>query len=190
MDYQQPPNQPYGNQPFPNQPPQNQPIQNQPQPNIPKKTSLLAILSLIFSILGLIILGFGVVGIVLAILAKKQISKNPNIGGGGLAKAGLIIGIIGVVLFILILAFGLALTGIRNSFIRTTSTLEDISSDIEKELTLSCCEDCVDKASELEITDNTILCTDLDISETCISFFTDIIPYSINECSTFIAENS
>jgi hypothetical protein len=77
-----------------------------PMPMSPP-TSPLAIVSLVASILGLIgilpLIG-SVVGVVLGHIALNQIKARPNaVGGSGLAKAGLIIGYIGIALMVLVI---------------------------------------------------------------------------------------
>lgn len=67
-------------------------------PPSPQKTNVLAILGLIFGI----IIPFQIVGIILSIIALVQIKKNPNQKGKGLAMAGLIIGCVLIILFIVL----------------------------------------------------------------------------------------
>jgi hypothetical protein len=74
-----------------------------PTPLVPvKKTEQLAVLSLIFSILGLcgFCCGFfmmgGVAGIVCGHIALSRIKSNPNLEGHGLAMAGMVIGYLAV----------------------------------------------------------------------------------------------
>jgi len=74
-----------------------------PTPLIPvKKTEQLAVLSLIFSILGLcgFCCGFfmmgGVAGIICGHIALSRIKSNPNLEGHGLATAGMVIGYLAV----------------------------------------------------------------------------------------------
>lgn len=73
-------------------------------PPAPPKTSGLAIASLALSVTSLLIgpLGF-IPGIICGHIAKAKIAKNPNLGGKGLALAGMIIGYIFAGLFILII---------------------------------------------------------------------------------------
>ena len=67
-----------------------------------KKTEQLAVLSLIFSILGLcgFCCGFfmmgGVAGIICGHIALSRIKSNPNLEGHGLAMAGMVIGYLAV----------------------------------------------------------------------------------------------
>ncbi|RLP83827.1 DUF4190 domain-containing protein [Mycetocola lacteus] len=77
----------------------------------PQKTSVMAILALIFGIL------VAPVGIVLGHIALKQL-KTSGEGGEGLAKAGLIIGYIFFALWILINIIGviMALAGASSSY--------------------------------------------------------------------------
>ncbi|WP_225752794.1 DUF4190 domain-containing protein [Actinotalea sp. Marseille-Q4924] len=106
----QPSDQPYGSQPpAGGQQPYQQPYAQQPYggqygggyPTAPK-TNTMAIVSLISSILGFTavpILG-SIVGIITGHMAVRQIRETGE-GGAGLAKAGLIIGYITIVLAIL-----------------------------------------------------------------------------------------
>jgi len=75
-----------------------------------KKTSGLAIGSLVCSLVGLLVAGMalGIVAICLSIAAKNRMKTYPNEGGKGMATAGLVIGIIDV-------AFALLWTVIRVS---------------------------------------------------------------------------
>jgi uncharacterized protein YneF (UPF0154 family) len=187
-------NQPYGNQPAQNPQYSNQPP-NQPQQNIPnKETSIIAILSLIFSILGIIVFLWGlfsIVGIVLAIIAMKKIQRNPNISGKGLAKAGLIVGIAGIVIrVLLIFLLGMFLFSTNKVFQNTKENLEGISADIQRQITEECCNECVDNSIMQSITNKENLCKDLDISKACVDFFTDIDSYSINECYIYLGRSS
>ena len=80
-------------------------IYHGPKANAPGATS-----SLVFGILGIFICGliFGVLAIVKSQEAKGIIATDPRYGGSGLATAGLILGIIGIVghLLVLMLRFG------------------------------------------------------------------------------------
>jgi hypothetical protein len=71
------------------------------------KTSGLAIASLICSIGSFCIIPFGFIpGIICGHMAMKRLAQTPSLRGAGLAKAGLIIGYVGLVLFIVaIVAF-------------------------------------------------------------------------------------
>ncbi|MGB2738619.1 MAG: DUF4190 domain-containing protein, partial [Candidatus Nanopelagicales bacterium] len=65
----------------------------------------LAIASLVVSIVGLICCNFlivSIVGVVLGFIAKNQIAKTGQ-RGGGMAMAGIIIGIVGIVIGIVLL---------------------------------------------------------------------------------------
>ena len=73
----------------------------------PKRLSTLALLSFIFGVLSIFILGlpFGVAAVVLGILGIVQIEKNPSMyKGKGFAIIGLIIGIIAVVVMLIYLS--------------------------------------------------------------------------------------
>ena len=66
-----------------------------------------AVASLVLGILGLIFCPIicSVVAIILGQQAKQQIARDPNLGGAGLAQAGYIMGIVGLALYGIILAF-------------------------------------------------------------------------------------
>jgi Domain of unknown function (DUF4190) len=67
------------------------------------KTSGLAIASLICSIGNFLIIPLGFIpGIICGHLAMKQLAREPVLKGRGLAKAGLIIGYVGLVLFVVV----------------------------------------------------------------------------------------
>ncbi len=127
-DGQQPEQQPYGQQPYgqqpqPEQPYQQpgyqQPYQQQPyqqaypgqyaQPGYgyaPRGTNSLAIVSLVASISNFIILPLigAIVGVITGTMAKNQIAQTGE-EGEGLAKAGVIIGWIGIGLTVIGLGF-------------------------------------------------------------------------------------
>jgi hypothetical protein len=66
------------------------------------RTEPLAIWSLVLSIVGLLCCGFivAVPGIVCGHLAISKIRKEPNLGGTGLAVAGLVIGYVGIAVWV------------------------------------------------------------------------------------------
>lgn len=76
-----------------------------------KRTDGMSIASLVCGIVGLvfmfipIIYGVGIIpsilGIIFGNISKKKIRQNPNLEGYGMAKAGFICGIIGVVLSVI-----------------------------------------------------------------------------------------
>jgi len=78
-----------------------------PPPSAGKKTSAWAVASLILGIAGFVVLPFisAILAIVFAGVAKSEIKRTKGqIGGSGLSTAGLVLGIIGVVLPIVIVA--------------------------------------------------------------------------------------
>ena len=75
-------------------------------------TNGLAIASLVLGILWLFWLG-SLVGLILGVVALKQI-KSRNQGGRGIAIAGVVLGIVGLVLFVVVLIAG-ASTGSSGS---------------------------------------------------------------------------
>jgi hypothetical protein len=90
---------------LPLRPPPAQPIAPQ-QP----KTSGLAIASLVCSAGSFIIIPFGFIpGIICGHLALKQLTREPGLRGRGLAKAGLILGYLAVVLCLVVVVVALAL---------------------------------------------------------------------------------
>lgn len=70
-----------------------------------------ATLALVFGILGLIVFAivFGPLAIWQASKARKAIQENPELGGGGRATAGLVLGILGIVFWIVGLVVSLAM---------------------------------------------------------------------------------
>ncbi len=74
-------------------------IYHGPTVNAPGATA-----ALVYGLIGLLICGivFGILAIVKAREAKNAISYNPRYGGGGMATAGLVLGIIDLVLWALI----------------------------------------------------------------------------------------
>lgn len=62
-----------------------------------------AIASLVCAIIGIFILGIilGPIAIALSVGARRRIQEDPNLGGNGIATAGLVIGIVETVLSVL-----------------------------------------------------------------------------------------
>ncbi len=73
----------------------------------PKTNAPGAVQSLVFGILGLLVCGivFGPLAIVKSTSAKNEIAMNPMYGGGGLATAGLVLGILDLCAFVILLMF-------------------------------------------------------------------------------------
>jgi Domain of unknown function (DUF4190) len=69
------------------------------------RTSGKAIASLVLGIVSLFLFGViaGVLAIVFGVQARKETQRDPTVGGRGLATAGMILGIIGVVLWAIII---------------------------------------------------------------------------------------
>jgi ABC-type phosphate transport system permease subunit len=92
--------------PGPTTPPEpTRPIPGGPQPTAPG-----AVATLVYGILALFICGplFGTIAIVKANKVKRFIAENPQYGGEGYATAGLVLGIVALVLFALVVLFQLA----------------------------------------------------------------------------------
>ena len=77
----------------------------------PTRTEGFAIASLVCGIVGFF--GVPIVGSILAIVfasaARKRIAQDPDLGGGDLARAGMIIGWIGLILAIVVVVFAIVL---------------------------------------------------------------------------------
>lgn len=103
MSYNEPPN--YGTPPPP--PPGGyggQPYGGQPNGGQPQQTSVMAIISLVTGILGILCCTwfvFSIAAAVLGFLGKKEIDQGKKTGKG-LAMAGLILGIAGIVLGVIV----------------------------------------------------------------------------------------
>ena len=115
MAYQPPQNPQQGQyQPYPQQPYQQQPYQQQSGPG--GGTDGMATGSLVTGIVGLVLFWFPIVGVVLSILAtifghvgKRRIDRSGGVRGGrGMAIAGLIMGWIGIGLFVLFVILAIA----------------------------------------------------------------------------------
>ena len=67
-----------------------------------------AIASLVTGILGLLVAGIilGLVAIVLGVMARRDIEREPGLGGRGMATTGIVLGAIGLVLAVILLAVG------------------------------------------------------------------------------------
>jgi Domain of unknown function (DUF4190) len=89
-----------------------------------KRTSGLSISAMILGILGLVFvwapfLGFvlGILGIIFGGIGMGQTRRDLNLGGRGMAIAGLVCGIIGVAIWIILVAlFGIALVFSSNTY--------------------------------------------------------------------------
>jgi hypothetical protein len=69
------------------------------------RTNALAVISLVSSLIGWIICVGSIAGIVMGVIALNQIRRNPQ-AGRGLAIAGIIAGIVGVMLWLILLIIG------------------------------------------------------------------------------------
>ena len=88
-----------------------------------KSTSGLSVSAMILGIVGLVFIwapffGFicSLLGIIFGGIGMSQTKKNPNLSGRGMAVAGLVCGIIGVVIWV-ILAAAIGLLGVFSSAI-------------------------------------------------------------------------
>lgn len=77
-----------------------------------QRTSGLAIASMVCGILSLVffwvpLFGFllGIIAIIFGAVAIRQIGREPNLGGRGMAIAGLVCGIVGVVGWVIFIAW-------------------------------------------------------------------------------------
>jgi hypothetical protein len=89
------------------------PPRAEPAPVGPRKTSGLALASVICSAGSFILIPFGFIpGIICGHMARKRLAHEPLLGGAGLAKAGLILGYVALGLYLagalLVLAFGIS----------------------------------------------------------------------------------
>jgi hypothetical protein len=77
------------------------------RPGVQQQTPGNAVASLVLGILGLVLCPIicSVIAIVLGRQAKEQIERDPNLTGSGLATAGYIMGIVGLAIYGLLLAF-------------------------------------------------------------------------------------
>ena len=82
----------------------------QPGPMTTASTNGMAITGLIFSAMSLVCCcigpAFAVLGIVFSVIGLSQLKNNPNQGGRSLAIAGIVIGAVGLLEFVLLLFFG------------------------------------------------------------------------------------
>jgi hypothetical protein len=107
MSYQPPPPNPPGRETGnPYQSPHAPPAQSPYLPSTPRRTSTMAVLSLVMSCLVLMLGPLGSIpGIVLGHLALGEIRRDGSVEGRGLAIAGLVIGYVGLLLFIAYIGF-------------------------------------------------------------------------------------
>lgn len=72
----------------------------------------MAILSICFSVGGLIFGPLAILGVVFGHIAKSRMRNSPEIGGGGLATAGLIVGYVLIALWLIgVVFFGVFFLG-------------------------------------------------------------------------------
>lgn len=73
---------------------------NAPPPDAGGRSSGKATLSLIFGMLGIVILPmvFSILAVALGVMAKREIRSTPDLRGNGRATAGIVIGAVGVAL--------------------------------------------------------------------------------------------
>ena len=101
---------------------------NAPNPT-PRTTNTLAVLSLVFGLLGMVggIPSAGVINlaaIVMGHMARSQIRQNPSEDGAGMALAGLIMGYIGLLIVPLVILAVIAILMILNSITFTDAINE------------------------------------------------------------------
>ena len=75
------------------------------QPAVAQHTSGMAIASLVFGIIG-----GSLFAIIFGAVALGQIGKNPNLSGKGLAIAGIILGVLWMIILVIIIAAGVLTT--------------------------------------------------------------------------------
>ena len=73
--------------------------------SVKKKTSPMAITSLVLGIIGVIFNVMGILAIIFGAIALSQIGRDKELGGRNLAIAGLVLGIIVVLFWVIILVF-------------------------------------------------------------------------------------
>jgi hypothetical protein len=71
----------------------------------PKVNAPGAVASMVYGLVGLFLFGviLGCVAIAKASSAKREIANNPTYGGGGYATAGVVLGIVDIVVFVMLL---------------------------------------------------------------------------------------
>lgn len=81
-----------------------------------QKTNTLAIIGLVLSLSPLIGIGAfwgSIAGIILGVMARKQIEESAGVEGGeGMAKAAIIIGAVGLALYVLAICCAVAIWGV------------------------------------------------------------------------------
>jgi hypothetical protein len=72
-----------------------------------------AVASLVCGLIGLLICGvvFGPIAIAQASSAKRAIAADPSLGGGGMATAGMVLGIVDLAFFVIFLLIRLSMMG-------------------------------------------------------------------------------
>lgn len=86
-------------------PPPPPPASNAPQPQmVTERTSGLSMAALICGIIGLFMNPMSVVAIILGALGLSETSKDPSLKGRGMAVAGIVLGIVAVIVWIIVFA--------------------------------------------------------------------------------------
>jgi hypothetical protein len=76
----------------------------------------LAVAALVLGIAGLIFNFLGILAIIFGAIANGQINRDPELGGKGMAIAGLVLGIVTIVLWILVLVFASSMFWVFGEF--------------------------------------------------------------------------
>src|SRR5438105_15428189 len=98
-----------------NPPPQ--PYGQPPAYGAPSRTEGLAVASLVLGIAGIVVCPIvcSVLAIIFGLQAKTKIRQDPSLQGDGMAQAGFILGIIGLVLYGILLIVGIILAATNNN---------------------------------------------------------------------------
>jgi heme/copper-type cytochrome/quinol oxidase subunit 2 len=95
----------------------------------------MAVAALVLGIIGLlfswtVFLGIvAVLAVIFGVLGRNRAKREPAVGGGGMALAGLICGIIGVIIAVAILIIGIVATD------EISNDLEELNEQIEQQQT-------------------------------------------------------
>jgi len=109
--------------------------------NIAPKSNGLAVASLVLGICSIVFfwlsfvgLACGILAIVFGVVAKNKVKADPQVGGAGNAKAGLVTGIIGVVFWVIMVIVVAMFFTAAVSVLGESGELQDALNDLNNEL--------------------------------------------------------
>jgi len=97
--------------------------------------------------MGIIFLPLALVGLILGIIALVSISKNSSIGGKGLAIAAIVVGVLGILLFLFALLFSFMVLNLGRTYVDQTE--HSVTEKSKRDIDLKCSLDVMMKFVEI-----------------------------------------